>query len=456
MKIDHTQVAVVLYDDLRPHCNDIRANLTDFTRFKLNGKHQLDIYETTTVSKTLAELDTTKYKWAVVIAVGTFMRSQYLIFQTIEYAIAHNAVLAGHLLQKGGYYNFHQQYFAICLEAYHAIGSPALEEHSGPKDILVRDTLRSTENVHDDYTPVWLTAVLPGKPGLQNVKVDHVWFGTEALAQLIIAGYTVRNIPDRVRSAKSYAYPDFSDSEIRKLIADPAYEITDKNSGLWWFNHELQALTNNLNQGYYVLNTEIMAYDDKLDTMQFDCFVGVCGGLKSVVISGDGNFSDTTRVVLFDISQAAIDWQKYLYTNWDGDFDQFESKFREFQTQHSNYRPLYYAGHSIPDNIAGFLSNTGIDKSEFQRRWQRYCNYNIQFVKLDLLEDRAVMRLADYANLGSTGAYIWTSNCFYMDYLMFFKTEAWTRRMNRLFEQGLSEQVFLPTVLENCGQLTYM
>ena len=454
MITNYNKVAVVVYDDLRPHCYDIRDNLTDFTLFKLGGKRSLNIIHTTEITKTLTELTNTDYEWAVVIAVGNYIHSQETIFDTIEVGLSENSPLVCHILEKGGYFNFHQQWFALDLQVYKSVGTPSLEYIYGelpPHELPTYETERSPENVHDDYTPLWI------RPK-SNKIVDYIsgsqHFGPLLVSALINAGHKIVNLPISLREQKNYAYPDFCDDQIRAVLANSAAELTS-DKPFYWFNERLKDLVSNLTLGYYVLNTETLIKDEALPAQKFDCFMGVCGGLKPAYIVGGDNFATDTRVCLFDISPSAIEWQQYLRSNWDGDFGKFEAMFRDFQSVNPTYRPLYHSEDSILDNIIWFLDNAGIDANEFKRRWNKYQAMAVEFTPMNLLDDTIVDQLTAFTSQSKEGAYIWTSNAFNMDYLTFYKTTKWINEYSKKFIADIKQKSTIPTVLENCGSLYF-
>jgi hypothetical protein len=451
---NYDKVAVIVYDDLRPHCDDIRDNLIDFTLFKLGGKHKLNIFQTKEITKTLTELTNTDYEWAVVIAVGHYIHSQETVFETIEVGISENSPLVCHILEKGGYFNFHQQWFALNLKVYKEVGTPSLEyiygEHP-PHVLPTFETERSIENIHDDYTPLWIK---PSSNKIITYECQTAHFGTLLVSALINARHLIVNLPMGLRTQKSYAYADFCDNDIRAVLANPDTVLTDERP-FYWFNIKLKDLVGNLNLGYYVLNTETLIKEEELSTQKFDCFMGVCGGLKPAYIVGGNNFSDNTRVCLFDISKPAIEWQQYLRANWDGDFSKFEAMFKDFQFKNPTYRPLYHSQDSILDNIIWFLDNAGIDANEFSRRWNKYLGMNVEFTSLDLLADNIIDQLNSFTGQSTEGAYIWTSNAFNMDYLTFYKTKKWIDQYSSNFINSIKEKSPIPTVLENCGSLYF-
>jgi hypothetical protein len=450
MNINHNQVAVVLYDNILPQYKSVRANLHDFTEFKLNGKQQFTIFETENVSDTLTELTDREFDWAVVIAIGTYLQGQHTVFNTLDFVTNENSPLCCHIINKNNCFYMDSQYFAIDLKTYKQLGCPRFEETDNTQ-IEIPDILRSTDNVHDDYTPWWIK---PGNGTKQQYSgMGH--FGIQAVSTYIDAGYQIVNIPQSVRSQKNYSYPNWNYNDLVNLIADPKYAVPE-NTGLFWFNRDLKVLTNSLNHGYYVINTETFSRSPRSDKTPLDVFIGVCGGFKPACIVGKDNFSEDTKVYLYDISQAAIDWQRYLKTNWDGDLDKFESTFNSFQSQNPTYMPLYYAHEPMKINIDWFLQSANLSAEEFTARWQKYLKMPTEFINLNLLDNDAVDQLIAISKNCSKGAYIWTSNAFFMDYIMFFKSRAWTNQKQQDFINELTSKATKTIVLENCGQLTFI
>lgn len=445
MNNNFPDVAVVLYNNLKPHCADIAQNLKDLTEFKLQGTN---LYQTTSLTQQLKELAAQGFAWAVVVAAGNFLANQTLITDTIAHAQAENSPMACHILDRGGYYHLHPQWFALDLQAWTAVGQPAFEEQPGPVTFTTRKTQRDANNVHDDYTPWWLA---PESQELVEYTSDCQYTGIMVVAEFIRAGHRITNIPNEIRKKKNYCYPDHAHSEIVKLIADKNYEPSDV--AVWWFSHAIRQITKNLDIGYYVLNTEKLVDPTLMKNRPLDCFVGVCGGIKPACIVGNANFVDNTRVYLFDISVAAIEWQKYLLAKWNGDFDVFESLWQQFQSENPDYSPLYLSHQSIDANIDWNLNNAGLTRDNFMAIWTKYKGMTHTFIHLDLMSEDAIDRILEITNQSTLGSYLWTSNVFVMDYLMFFKTRQWMYDKSDSFVNDLRHKTTKLILLENLGSI---
>ena len=452
MNNTYPDIAVVLYNDLNPNCDDIAQNLIDLTDFKLRGKYNLNVFYTTTITTTLKDLAAHGFTWAVVVTAGNFLQDQNLLFQTIDHAKSENSPLACHILDKGGYYHFHQQWFAINLVDYTKIGSPTFEITSEPIELTTQKTERCPDNVHDEYTPWWLR---PSDKQLITYTSDRGYFGITVISEFIRNGYNITNIPTEVRNRKNYCYPKFNYDGIVKLINDPEYIPEDHTSPLWWFKHTMDNLTKNLKVGYYVLNTEHLITNEIIKSTDLDCFIGVCGGLKPACIAGQPNFVSNSKIYLFDISHAALEWQKYLINNWSGEFDSFELVFADFKKQYPTYVPIYFTHDTIDNNLTWFLSNAGMTREEFTVLWQRYRNMEHYYVNLNLLNDDAADQILKLVATATQGAYVWVSNAFIMDYLMFYRTRAGSETLSKNFTNELKFKTTLPLFLENCGRLDF-
>lgn len=448
-KYDFPHIAIILYDDLPTTCDNIRDNLIDFTEFKLNGRYQLDIRITKDIDEALNSVCDQNHEWAGVVSAGNYLQDQTLIMQTIEHAQKENSPLACHILDRGGYFHFHPQWFVLDLKKYHQVGRPHLKETPGPVDLTTCVTDRCPDNVHDDYTPWWL------RPQIGSKKVytsDYGYFGVKLISAFIDAGFNIVNIPQEARNRKNYCYPHHNYGLLERIIKGEQFEIPDV--ALWWFKKAIDQLTDGLHHGYYVLNTEHLNGDPRLKEKTFDCFIGVCGGIKPVCIAGKENFNANSRVILFDISQAALDYQQWLLEKWDGDFNNFESVWKEFQDKNTNYRPHYFSNQSIDNNISWFLDGAGIDRQEFQHLWRRYQGMRHEFVHLDLLTSDSAKQIIELIDDGQC-SYIWTSNAFNMDYLMFYRTKKWCENHRQEFCNIIGKMLKNSAVLEDCGYLRF-
>lgn len=441
----YSPYAIILYDNLKNNAERISQRLNDFIRFKTHGQIDIQVFETKNISQFLTELADKGYSWVTVATPGNYLQSQELFLQSIEHAKSQDAPLACHILDKGGYYHFHPQWFSIDLQVYKKIGCPSLEEKPGRKTFLTKETERCADNAHDNYTPWWVRPLSANK---KEYTTDYGYFGIDLISALVDHGYAITNIPQEIRNKKNFCYPDHNAEIIERLMNGSEEEIKDQ--ALWWFMKNITHLRDNLHRGYYVLNTEPLIKENHslLQNKNFDCFMGVCGGLKPACITGSDQWDENSKIYLFDISSAAIKWQQYLLDNWDGDLGKFEQIFRTFESNNQDLKAQYFGDKSIDTNIQWFLDSANLDRELFYQRWQKYRKQNHEFLLLNMLDETFLQVVQIKLETRKQNAYFWASNVFYMDYLMFFKGRAWSRQRTIDFIEGLRSILKDGSVLE--------
>jgi len=409
---------IVHYDDLPSSINDIHDNLFDYTEYKLSmGPLSLPRMVTTNISDALVSLTTKNVKWAIVITSGNLIIRQEIFTQAIDFAVEHKTPLVGHIIDQGGYFHIHPQFFVLDLEVYSIIGCPTLEYHVTPITIQTKETTRSSENVHDDHTPLWVNKNINENQCIYTS--DHSYFGIRLISKLVEHGYPILNIPDTVSKEKKYSYPDHTQTQLRELIKNPNYIPTDHSLRSW---SEIVNTTDS-NNNFYSSNTEKLLWVDDLDNMKFDCYVGVAAGIKSSCILGKLNFLSDGKIYIIDVCQAALDFQRFLHKNWDGNLDHYESLLNEFQKINPQYVPQGFGGRTATENLRWFLIESNISEDTFTNNyWLKYKLLDIEFWKLDLLTESGSDRIIEWINRAKYDSYLWTSNSFFMTHLFFYKT----------------------------------
>jgi hypothetical protein len=109
---------------------------------------------------------------------------------------------------------------------------------------------------------------------------------------------------------------------------------------------------------------------------------------------------------------------------------------------------IHNAGLALLENFNQMLSFAKIDKNEFYDRWNKYCNQTHHFVNIDLIEDGAIDKILDCTKNSKVGAYIWLSNVFEMDYLMFYKTKKCSTNQGEIMKEIILAKATVPTALE--------
>jgi len=241
-------------------------------------------------------------------------------------------------------------------------------------------------------------------------KIDEKIFDIEK--------HNIKPFSRSVQLQKKYSFPKQMYSHIEKLMADLSSSVPTK---LKPFAKELRAAYENLEMGYYVINTETIN-TTKTFTSKFDNYLGVCGGLKTYILLGQDYFSENTNVLLFDISPAAIKWQQFLRKMWNGEIEYFIPLARVFNKLNPNLYPILpytrdgitRTGKKEEKILHEFLSENDISAQQLKKGWNKFQKMNVEYKKIDLFNSNDVEKLVRYTKLG-TNTYFWISNCFVME-----------------------------------------
>lgn len=143
------------------------------------------------------------FKHAVVFSTGTEFINGPAFFEEIENIVNTKYSIAGHILDRGdAYYELHHQCYLINLTDYNELGCPAIgKQELGSKHTQIVP-IRSTDNIHDDYTPTWVNA------GLISKEYYHKCHGWNILSKLFENNLTVRVFDKSIRNNKKHYYPE--------------------------------------------------------------------------------------------------------------------------------------------------------------------------------------------------------------------------------------------------------
>jgi hypothetical protein len=116
---------------------------------------------------------------------------------------------------------------------------------------------------------------------------------------------------------------------------------------------------------------------------------------------------------------------------------------------------MYHSHLSIEENIAWYFKSGNLTKEEFQIRWNKYRTSEFNFHKLDLLAPDAADQILSLIG-DKKCCYLWASNAFSMDYLMFYKTEKGSELIGETFKRTLQNKSSIEIFYEECNQIKYI
>jgi hypothetical protein len=153
------------------------------------------------------------YTHAVVLSTGTEFINGDEFFNEVEKLVYgdYKFFLMGHIPDRDeGYYELHDQCYIIDLNKYNQLGQPTVGEFAFYSPHYQIDPIRSVDNIHDDYTPVWV------KPGYMLKEFKHKWHGWNIISVALAAGECVEVFPEAFRNNKMYYYPNYEPAFIPK------------------------------------------------------------------------------------------------------------------------------------------------------------------------------------------------------------------------------------------------
>lgn len=421
-------VATVLWDNSTDQWADLAERMMDFTRFRLVDIHchsHNTWVETSDLTHTLRQLPDS-IEWAVIFTSGNMVNHAGIVQQAVNYCVAHNAALCGHIIARHGFYHLHPQFFCLNLKIFKQFtGQLEPVSHNQPVKLDVVAVDCSPDNVHDDYTPWWIK---PAGNQTCSIDVETDNFAQSFIAWLMNHGHCVINVPHEIRNEKRYSYVDYSHDHIRKFIADSDYTV-DTEGGISHFLNYMRWTQDALKRGFYVLNSEPFRPVTEPEH-SIAKFVGVCGGIKPAMIVYQPAFARNCGVVLFDISPMAIEWQRHLREHWNGRFENLQAVLDSFKQKYPDCLPSYFHHLGLMGTAEWFMKDT-FTTDQVYTAWQHWLTLDVEYVHCNLLEEAAQTDILQRARSDHGSCYLWTSNLFNMDWMHFYHGRRWSQQANQ-------------------------
>jgi hypothetical protein len=204
-KEQRTDLCVCIIDDTdqyKPWMRELVKNTADYTVTNVTG-FGYDVHvgrDEHLLLKQVAGL----YQKAVVISAGTEFINGRQFFDNLP----DDFFVLGHVLDMGeGYYGLHYQCYVINLDRYVELGCP----HPGVTEMLSPHTQiepkRSIENIHDDYTPLWISK------GNTTRSYKNKFHGWRIIQSGLEANLEIRAFDATLRDSKHYLYRDVDTSD---------------------------------------------------------------------------------------------------------------------------------------------------------------------------------------------------------------------------------------------------
>ena len=256
---------------------ELIKNISDFTISNTFSKGY-DILQGQDEDALLQMACDQKYQAAVIFSTGTEFINGDSFYNEIEKLHTEKVFIAGHILDRAdAYYELHHQCYYIDLDIYQQIGKPRIgKQQLGVKHHKTKPR-RSDDNVHDDYTPTWISG------GEDQTDYNHKMHGHNILSVAFDHDIPIVVFDNNIRQHKKHYYPENQQEFINHIQ--------------WAYQRFNYCLT----EFVHTDHTENVNFQDQVFE-QF--FVPASGAWWQTMI----NKSKPVIVVIYDYNQKALDY----------------------------------------------------------------------------------------------------------------------------------------------------
>lgn len=279
--IHRSKIVYIIVDRIYAYQSDwtkeLIKNISDFTISSVWSKNY-DVIVGLDEDELLSFAAEQGYDFAVVLSTGTEFINGDSFFQAVENLTATDFFIAGHILdRKEAYYELHHQCYVINLEKFDQLGRPEVGRELLGHQHRQLIPQRSHENIHDDYTPIWVSS--------SNERKDyqHKLHGWNILGLAFDRNEKIIVFDDRFRNNKKYYYPE-NQQEFLKHIQ-------------WAYTRERYCSDE-------FIHTENTEYVDVVEK-DFECIITPASGSWFVPFISDDL---PVKVIYYDYNQKSLDY----------------------------------------------------------------------------------------------------------------------------------------------------
>ena len=277
-----------------------------------------------------------QYTHAVVLSSGTEFINGDEFFNEVELEVysGRKIFIYGHIPDRDdGYYELHEQCYIINLETYKELGCPVVGKFAYYSPHTQIEPRRSEENIHDDYTPIWVSS------GDTPRQYKHKWHGWNILSVAFANNKPIRPFPERFRNNKRYYYPNY----------EPAF----MQASAYLYGKQ-QVASQTL---FYPYNTEIVAELSCKGPIQQ--LIIQASGLQFVDYLATHGYNENTVVRFVDYNLFALECMHAITQHWDGEH------YIDFVNGHINSRYGFVKASQRPN----WITLTGMEQKVSPSLW---------------------------------------------------------------------------------------
>lgn len=328
------------------------TNITEhFLRLKASRQHRLTIgiHLSDLLTRCLEQGST----WAFVCTPGLIVKDHFFSkARNFLSQLSDDVFIVGHLLdRKERWFGLHPQSFFINLKIWEKLGRPSYGEFSASMELP--NVLRSEENVHDDYTPLFLRP----KDG-KDIFHPEV-FGWNWVRSAMQSNFQMLNIPTDLREKKQFLYPEQNQAVLEARLCQISKPLNELETISPLSVHQEEVFEQlhieafGLDKKLFLFNTEqARSPYQEARIKKIDAFVGLPAGFMDMHLVQRHKLNEDAQIIYFDINESMLEIKKELFENWDG--LQFPLFFESLEKKRA-------------DIFANKLMTT--DKSDIAKKW---------------------------------------------------------------------------------------
>jgi hypothetical protein len=336
---------------------ELIKNLSDYVLTKINV-HGFNVIQGLDEDALLKEA-AQDYNYAVVLSTGTeFLNGDEFFHEVEKLVYSHtDFFLMGHIPDRDdGYYELHEQCYIINLNTYEELGFPVVGKFQYYSSHEQVKPIRSKDNVHDDYTPVWIK---PGSPWRVH-DYKHKWHGWNILSTALKNDKPVLVFGPEFRDNKRYYYPNYEPAFINACTY-----LYGKN--------EVAAQTL-----FYPYNTEILA--EVVCKEPIRQLVIQASGLQFVDYLALHGYNENTVVRFVDYNLFALECMEHIVEHWDG------NNYLDFVKGYVSARSSF-----LKNKTQEWITLTGFEQKVNPSVWQDIINtVKFEFAHQDLVLNKGL------------------------------------------------------------------
>ena len=399
---------------------DIQNFLTHFTETrirKVNYLGNLRISKYLPVSRFTsfreafqASLSSSK-KFILILSPGQWFESEFFLELTEALKRWRNGtIFMGHILdhfKRNQYLDLHPMSLVINVDEFKEVFSATCLERcfrapSSEKEVF-ETFLRSKDNHHDNYTPLWIEPIPMGHHQLYARRFSFL------VEYALKRGKKIESFPEVLRSLKFYCYPQFTHQAIRQVISGKGELISledcyHKPKVYECLMNYLKDKRDKQSELYWTNNEPVFCHDFR---RPFDRFVGLASGLKLFLQFALSPRVPCAKILVFDENTYQLEWFKKILS-----FDRLTDVFNWTKKLHGE-KPELLEKFLYPRVVFQGMTQPGkperVHLLSLQPEWEEFRNCTFQFLNIDFLVDqREVFKFIE----GADRCHVWLSNVF--------------------------------------------